>query len=66
MMPNYAIVTEREIDGFKVVEVDTTKATFQGKAWMDLGDWGKRKFENMLFLSRPRERIKVTYVSSSQ
>lgn len=62
MPPNYAITIEREIDGFKVVEVDTGKATFQGRPWVSLGDFGKRKFENMLVLTRPKERIKVIYV----
>lgn len=63
MQPEYAIINEREIDGFRVVEVDTGKATFQGKPWKSLGEFGRRKFENLLVLSRSKEHIKVTYVS---
>lgn len=62
MMPNYAIVNERDIDNWRVVEVDTNKATFQGRPWKSLGEFGRKKFENMLVLSRPHDHIKVTYV----
>jgi len=58
--PNYAIVAQR-FCGTKVIEVDTSKATYQGIAWRTLGDYGKRKFENMLVLEQ-KERIKIIYV----
>lgn len=61
MPPNFAIATERYKDGFTVVEVDTKEATYQGVAWQTMGDYGKRKWENMLVLSRPQERLKIIY-----
>ncbi len=51
--------------GRTVVEVDIDKAEYQGRPWKSLGDFGKRKFENMLVLKRPTERLKVTYVQTS-
>ncbi len=63
MPPDFAIINEREIDGFRHVEVNTSKATFQGRPWKTLGDFGKKKFENMLVLTRPKERIKVAYIN---
>ena len=61
MNPNFAIIAERKVDEFRVVEVDTKKATYQGKAYNTLGDFGKRKFENLLVLGRPHERLKILY-----
>lgn len=61
MYPDYAITKEIQEEDRLVVIVDTNKATFQGFPWATLGDFGKRKFENMLVLSRPTERIKVQY-----
>lgn len=61
MNPNFAIIRERKKDEFTVVEVDTKKATYQGKKWQSLGDFGKRKFENLLVLGRAGERLKIIY-----
>lgn len=50
-------------DGYTgVFEVDTNKVTWQGIRWKQLGDFGKRKFENFLVLTVPTERIKVRYL----
>jgi hypothetical protein len=62
MPPNFAIKNERMRDGFKVVEIDIKKATYQGRPWKSLGDFGKRKFENLVFLNNVKERIKIIYV----
>lgn len=52
-------------NGFKVVEVDTKKATFKGMSWRDLGSFGKKKFENVVFLKNARNekglRTKILY-----
>jgi hypothetical protein len=61
MKPDFSILSEHQKDGFTAIVVDTTKATYQGIAWGALGDWGKRKFENILFLTRSPERIKIVY-----
>lgn len=62
MQPNLAILTEKYRDEFKVLIIDTKKATYQGIPWVSLGDFGKRKFENFLVLSRnTREKLKIIY-----
>lgn len=63
MPPNYAIITERELEGFKIIEVDTSKATYQGRPWRSLGDWAKRKFDNSLAFEKLKGglKVKVTY-----
>lgn len=62
MKPDFAIINERKKDGWTVLCVDTARAVYQGIKWAQLGDFGKRKFENLLVITRGRERIKVTYV----
>lgn len=62
MKPDFAIAEEHDQDGVIVVCVDTTQATYQGVKWLDMGDFGKRKFENFLFLSRQPARLKIRYV----
>jgi len=61
MKPNYAIIAERRVDNSKVIEVDTSKATYQGIAWKTLGDYGKRKLENLLVIEQ-REPTQIIYV----
>lgn len=65
MKPELAIISERAMKDMTVVDIDTSKAKYQGRAWRDLGDWGKRKFENFLFLQRmetDRTYLKIRYV----
>lgn len=64
MLPKFAIITERIKDDRKIVEVNTRKAEYQGIPWQSLGEYGKRKFENLLVLSEPKSRIKVVYNSN--
>lgn len=47
--------------GCGVIDVDVHKATFKGYKLWQLGAWGRRKFENVLFLNNPRERVKFIY-----
>ena len=62
MPPEFGIVHERKTDdGFTVLSIDTQKAKYHGMAWQSMGDFGKRKFENLLVISRPRERLKLVY-----
>lgn len=62
MPPNFAIIAERKMDGFTVIEIDTNKASYQGVSWKTMGDFGKRKFENLLVLGRTLEKLKVIYI----
>jgi len=45
----------------KVFEIDTTKSHFFGIPWKTLGSYGKKKFENLIVLHNPRERLKFIY-----
>lgn len=64
MLNDFAVVTERTRDGFVYLFVDTKKATFRRMKWTQLGDWGKRKFENLLFLTRQNkhDKIRIKYL----
>ena len=62
MKSDFAIKNESYSNGFTIVSIDTRKAKFQGLAWRTLGDFGKRKFENLIFLTRAKEKIKVIYI----
>lgn len=55
-------VTHR--DNSKVVEIDTEKAEFRGMKVSGLGRYGRRKFENLVFLNSTDEKrlpIKICY-----
>lgn len=58
MKPNLAIIEEHA----QSVVIDRTKATYQGMPWLQLGDGGKRKFDNLVFLLSPNKLIKILYV----
>lgn len=51
---------------YKVLEIDTTKAFFKGIAWRNLGAYGKKKFDNWIFLTNVKNagsmRTKILYV----
>lgn len=57
-------VTVHYREGKKVLEVCAAKAVFKGLSWKSLGGWGKRKFENFIFLKNNEDRkvIKFHYV----
>lgn len=60
------MITIHHRRGYKVVEVDTKKAEFKGLKWRELGGFGKKKFDNYLFLTNLKnkgtERTKIIYV----
>lgn len=65
MRPDFAVIGERQVKGRVVLNVDTSKAKYQGRLWQEMGDFGKRKFDNLLFLMRmgpERLHIKINYV----
>ena len=61
MKPNFAIISERIRDGFTHLLIDQTKATIRGFTLQGTGNTGRRKFENLLIITRPKERLKFTY-----
>lgn len=61
MKPNFAIIRETVKDGFTTLIIDSNKATFRGFKLLTTGNTGKRKFENLLIITRPRERLKIIY-----
>lgn len=61
MNSEFAIIEERTVEGRRIVTVDTKKATYQEQPWQTLGDIGKRRFENLIFLTWPTERVYVIY-----
>lgn len=61
MKPDLAIIEERKIDAFTILTIDTKQAAYQNNRWFNMGDFGKRKFENWLVMMRPKERLKFIY-----
>lgn len=55
-------VTGHYRKGFLVLEVERGNAEYQGRVWKQLHDHDKRKFENLLVLTHPTERVKVLYL----
>lgn len=60
MKSDYAIKAIRGFGDLTVFEVDMAKANYHGKPWYSLSGWQKRKFENLVVISRP-EHVKVIY-----
>lgn len=54
-------VTEHFRAGTKVLEIDTATVEYQGIPWQTLGDFGKRKYENFLFLQHSKYNPKFIY-----
>ena len=62
-MNEFAITRELKKNGKLFLFVEKDKAVFRGMKWEELGDFGKRKMENMIFLSKMNKTyIKVCYV----
>lgn len=62
MKPNFAILEQRDRDGRLALVIDTATASYQGIAWRALGDYGKRKFENLLVLMHQPSLVTPLYV----
>ncbi len=64
MKNDFAVVREQHTPDKIYLFVDTTRAMLRGMKWGELGAWGRRKFENRLFLERIHSKsnhIKVIY-----
>lgn len=55
------VASHRTKEGYKVLSVDTNIARYKGIPWKELGELGRRKFENLLIIADAMERIKVIY-----
>lgn len=62
MTHEYASTVRQHNGVFKVITIDTAKARLFGIPWLTLGDYGKRKFENLLVLKDSKERLKIRYL----
>lgn len=63
MKNDFAVVREHKKGNTVYVFVDTNKALLRNMKWSQLGDFGKRKFENMLFLTRiSKDYVSVKYI----
>ncbi len=56
------IVSERKYDEYTVLDIEREKASWHGYKLAEHGGFIKRKFENHLIISRPKERLKIQYV----
>ena len=55
---------EYNVGGKKVIEVDTKTSTFSGQRLKDTGAFGRKKFENLLFLEHAvKDGAKIVYKS---
>ena len=61
MKPDFAIIREIVEGGFTTLVIDAKQATIRGSELLTTGKIGKRKFENLLIITRPKERLKFRY-----
>lgn len=61
MSPEFGIVNERDSGEFRVLSIDTEVAKYQGHPWKTLSEFQRRKFENLLIINRPKQRLKFIY-----
>ena len=61
MKPDFAIIAESKEGGFTLLLIDPHKATILGRKLLETGMRGKRKFENLLIMLKPKERLKIIY-----
>ena len=64
MQPHNFVYSKRQHEEYTVYDIDTDKSTFYGQPWQDLGDYGRRKFENLLVINNSKEKIKFNYKHS--
>lgn len=62
MKPDFALIDIKKKDEYTVLTVDVKKATLQGRPWISLSDFGKRRFENLIYITRSPEVPKILYV----
>ncbi len=60
--PNITGYTMKKRKGFTVFEIDTAIALYKGIPWRSLGRFGKRKYENLLYINHSAEFPKFIYL----
>jgi len=60
---NLTRIRTQRVDDFVVYEIDPKKVSWHGRKLRELNAFGKRKFENLLVMMNPTERIKIVYVN---
>lgn len=55
-------VTEHKRGDYNVLEIDTKVVEHQHVPWRLLGDFGKRKFENLLYIEYGKTNPKFIYI----
>lgn len=61
MKPDFAITNIRRVGETVVAEIDTTQAQYQGRNWRSLSGYQRRKFETLVILTRPTDRVHIIY-----
>jgi hypothetical protein len=56
-------IRTRHSQGKQIVEIDPAKAQFRGMKVKDLGAFGRRKFENLVFIEHSHNRKMPTLLS---
>lgn len=51
----------RKVGDYRIIEIDTSKAHYRGIPWHELGRFGKRKLENIVFLENTDTLTKIIY-----
>lgn len=58
----HELVYDKQVyDDYTVLTVDTAKTRFFNIKYHDLGDYGKRKLENLIVMKYPKQRLKFIY-----
>jgi len=55
------VYSSQVYDEYTVITLDTDKTRFFRNKWHDLGDFGKRKLENLIVMKYPKQRLKFIY-----
>lgn len=56
-----AVKKVRQVGNNTVLQVDTKDARYFDIPWRELGAFGKRKFENLVFMSHMKDNPKIIY-----
>lgn len=62
MRPHELVYTKHARQGVSVYEVDAERSSWFGVPLTQLGAFGRRRFDNWVFLENSKERIKIVYV----
>lgn len=64
MNSDFGIVSEKKLEDGRVhLDIDAKKAHYKGTSWNKLTDYHRRKFETLLIITRPQERLHVSYIN---